>query len=177
MTFNKLNLIYVILLAILLVCGILLFSTTIVDVVRQREALRNDVKRISEDFLRQPSLKEVERNIDKKEADINNVSKNFFVPVTDEFEFAKSLENLAGEGIIQKVKFDISKKTEEKGYVSVPLEITAESDFSKILGYIERLEKINYFFVINSVEIADLKSGGSGPAKVGAAIRGFVYWF
>lgn len=177
MILDKKSLTYLGLLAVLFVCAVLLLGSTVSDIVRQRKVLQGDVARISEDFIRQPSLKEVERNIDKREKDVEDVSGKFFAPVTDEFEFVKSLENLAGGEISQKIKFDINKKTEEGGYVRVPLEIAAEADFAAILGYIEKLEKLNYFFEIESVSLDGLRSGGTDTAEVGASIKGSVYWF
>ncbi len=176
MIFNKANLAYLSLLAVLFGSTVLLLSITVSDIVEQRNALRTDAERISEDYLRQPSLEEVTRNIEKREAEVGEVSKEFFSEVSDEFEFVKFLETLAGKDIKQKIKFDINKKVEEGNYFKVPLEITAEGNFSATLGYLEKLEKLNYFFEIDSIDIIDLEAADSGPSRIETAVRGAVYW-
>jgi len=176
MILNKENWIYLSLLGVLLVGTVFLLSMTVTDVMAQKEAIQKDVARISEDYLQQPSLEEVTRNIDSREKEVLDFSEKFFVKTEDEFEFVKFLENLGGGEIDQKIKFSLSKKIEEGGYIKVPLEITAESDFPKILGYIGKLEKIDYFFGINSVNIMNLKPLGTETSRVQATISGFVYW-
>jgi len=173
---NKKNLIYLLLLGVFFVSTIFLLSTTVMDIVQQKEMIRNEVLRISEDYLRQPSLEEVTRNIESREKEVLNFSEKFFVRAEDDFEFVKFLEDLGGEGVGQKIKFSINKKIEERSYSKVPLEITAESDFPTILGYIEKLEKIDYFFGINSISILNLKPLKTETSKVQATISGFVYW-
>lgn len=176
MSLSKGNIIYLVLIGILFAGTAFLLSTTVIDIVKQREMISRDVDRISGNYLRQPSLEEVTRNIERRESDVNEIADKFFSKIDDEFEFVKFLENLGGPDIEQKIKFDINGKIEEGGHTKAPLEITAIADYPAVFDYLNKLEKLKYFFEIDSIDMLNLKPSSAGASSVQATISGFVYW-
>ncbi|MCU0679045.1 MAG: type 4a pilus biogenesis protein PilO [Planctomycetes bacterium] len=138
-------------------------------------------------------------DIVKNEINANRLSEKFdiiepelekfnqiFINRNRELEFITTLENTASqENINQKINFNLVPGASEQIYQMVPLEISAQGEYEKILSYLNALENLTYYLNINTLEFstgaavftpASPTDGASGGKTINLRITANTYW-
>lgn len=83
-----------------------------------------------------------------------------FIKKGEELNFITEIEKLADIYQINQTP-NIGKPEKEGGSVFLPVELTLNGDFIKILKFINDLDKLNYYLIVNSMDLsANEVSGG-----------------
>src|SRR3989344_1443922 len=146
----------------------------------------NDIKNISKSvyqeradlekkYLRGQILRNTIENFEKiKPEKVRLIS--IFIIENQELEFITELENIAAANHIeQQLNFQSNKnegEKSEKGFYSLPLEIKVQANFLETMRYLEDLEKMNYYYNIESVTI---DTAGQNSDMIRLSLTGNVY--
>lgn len=141
---------------------------------------RNDIKntknnieqlRISLEtkYIKGQSLRKISEGLKTIETEIPKLDK-VFIKKSDAINFVTSLENIAIESnITQRISL-----TDEKGgnYQKNALHLFTDGNFFNQTKYLQKLETIDYYININSLEIQK----GSGEGNINMQVSSNTYW-
>lgn len=98
----------------------------------------------------------------------------------NELDFIDSLEQAAaGAGVEQKIVLETANQRDvSPGIREVPLKISAEGEFPRLISYLHRLEALPYYIVVQKLDMSATRPGGSEKVSViKASISGTILWF
>ena len=98
---------------------------------------------------------------------------SIFIPANKELEFITTLEKISQEyGVKQKIDLKTEEIKEEKNIKILPLQLSLEGDFIQILKYLDKLNKLNYYFNVSTINfITNEKMTG----EVKVIVKGKAY--
>jgi Tfp pilus assembly protein PilO len=140
----------------------------------------NDIKNISNSiyqerielekkYLRGQLLKKTVSDFEaiKPQQDILD---EIFIKDGEELKFVSILEDLAdNNGVRQNLDLQIKNTEEKKGIKHIPLKITVSGNFHQVMGYLNDLQMLKYYFNISDLRIT------SDREMITATFSGLVF--
>jgi len=154
----------------------------IMPTVRDIEEISNSVRDeridLEKKYLRGQLLRKTIENFEKIKPEQEKLA-SIFIVEEEELKFITTLEETAAKNQInQDIRLQSiggMEKSKEKEFYPVPLSITTQGNFVKIMQYLNDLEHLNYYFNISSIIInSGGKSQGSG-SLITMVLNGEVY--
>lgn len=102
---------------------------------------------------------------------------SIFIAQGSELEFITSLEQIAEKNnITQDLTLDQGEDASNKKFNTVSrLSVKAQGDFNDLLRYIDEIDKLSYYFNINSLDIRAGNSISTAPGQVTADFSGNIF--
>ncbi|MCG2695546.1 type 4a pilus biogenesis protein PilO [Candidatus Parcubacteria bacterium] len=168
------------------ICGIacLIIIPTVNDIKRIKAEVENQIAEMEKRYITGQSLKELKENLEKIDPELETLSKSFVVKGR-ELDFITALEELAYKNNVQqKINMDAFKNLDDsKTFQKIPLNLSAQGNFSNLMNYLVDLESLCYYININTLELpaASAKSFTANKiagqeSGIGIAISADAYW-
>ncbi|MFH1661719.1 MAG: type 4a pilus biogenesis protein PilO [Candidatus Falkowbacteria bacterium] len=151
-------------LLIFVICGLIFYL--IIPSINNIKEMGAEIDRLINDledkYYKGQSIEKLDENLKKIEPDLEKLNK-ILVSETTEIEFITKLEEIASKNnISQQINF---KKVDEKNREKIPIQLTAQGDFSDQIRYLEDLERADYYINISSLELSYSSSVIRSPGK------------
>ena len=135
-------------------------------------------------YIKGQSLKELKENLEKINPELKMLNKSFVIK-GQELSFITALEELACKNNVQqKINISAFKNLDDsKTFQKIPLNLSAQGNFSNLMNYLIDLESLSYYVNINTLELplSSAKSfaanrGMDQPSGINIAISADTYW-
>lgn len=143
-----------------------------------------DIKKISNDvylervdlekkYLRGQLLKKTIKDFEEIKPEQDKLA-SIFIMEGEELKFITALEKISAANNLEQnlqLQTNQSKISKDELYYTLPLKVTVQGSFDKILKYLQDLEKINYYFNVSSINI----SAKNSAEIITAVMDGEIY--
>ncbi|OGY50357.1 MAG: hypothetical protein A3J59_01150 [Candidatus Buchananbacteria bacterium RIFCSPHIGHO2_02_FULL_56_16] len=149
----------------------------IVPTMRDIERISDDVYREIADLERKwergQRLRETISNFEKIKAERSTLTRSFIV-TGRELEFITTLEGLvADRRLTQNIQLQFEQAVSRTGYEEIPITITLEGRFNRIMQYLDDLERLPYYVTFTAFNFNT--GSAASPGRITATFVGNVY--
>ena len=153
---------------VLIISGLIYFIVvpTVKDIKTRGGAIEEQVIDLEKKYIRGNSLRQLTENLKKIEPRLSSLDQ-IFINKNRELEFITTLENKANETqISQKINLSPPNTAENIEFQKNSLQLFTNGEFTKQLKYLIKLESLNYYINIKSLELSSSPRGGQTAPSI-----------
>ena len=169
-----------------IICGVVFLAIipTVNNIKRIKIEVEKQIAEMEKKYITGQSLKELKENLEKIDPELKMLSKSFVVKGR-ELDLITALEELTYKNNVQqKINIDAFKNLDDsKAFQKIPLNLSAQGNFSNLMNYLVDLESLCYYINIDTLELpaASAKSFTANKiagqeSGISIAISADAYW-
>lgn len=139
---------------VLIIFFVILPSSKEIDSIQTN--IQDQYLELEKKYLKGQSLKKLNENLNKIEPQSKKLD-NIFIQSDNQLNFITMLEGIAKENQLTQ-KVDLGTPINLVSYKKIPLQINVQGNFYKQMAYLEKLESLEYYININSIELTPLST-------------------
>jgi len=164
---KKISIVFIIVAALSAGITYFVILPTIKDIREMNEIIIIEKKDLELKYQKGQLIKKINENFKKIKPDKEKLY-SMFVPLGRELEFIENLETIKQNyDITQQIELlnsDNEDSPENQLKKVLPLRVTLSGDFTQVLKYLNKLEKLNYYFNVHNI-IMETKSSELGTVN------------